>query len=1291
MHFLATQQIGIEDAGKARDLQQEPADILVFSAADSELKMLALAYAELLKEGFTRSLRLVPLRDLQHPASVDLYIEKTLARSKLVIARLLGGQSYFPYFCEQVEQTCRENNIPNKILLAFLAGEGQEDTSLYRRSTIAETQARALYRCLLHGGRENAKTFLRIAADLLDKNEQPLTQNKPLAKNTIYSKIQFLPEAGLYLAKNSPKTKPRTKHQRTHKAMLLFYRALRQAEDLEPIDALIAACADEGVELVALHVASLKSEQSLAFLHRQIAEHNPRLFINATGFALGEGKDPLANCDCPVLQVALASLERKAWQESSQGLSPTDLAMQVVLSEMDGRIFTRAIAFKERAERDAQTQFSPSVLLAVPDRCTFVARKAAAWLRLASLENSAKRLAIVLHNYPSRDGRIANGVGLDTPRALQTILRNLKQEGYDLGETSDADLAAENLLARLKAGPTNEQPQREQQNPQESRARLCFSDYERLLQELAPSLQEATQRVWGDARDDPFFRADREFFALPTLLLGKVALVLQPSRGYERDADAIAHDPNLPPPHAYLAQYLWLQHRWQSSALVHVGKHGTAEWLPGKAVAMSRECACEAVLGAVPHFYPFIVSDPGEGTQAKRRGAAVIIDHLSPPLARAELYGDSAALETLLDEYTEARVMHPRRANLLASEIAELGKRSGLLEEMAKPSSGEEQEQEEEQDWTKIDEWDEDKRNAMLARLDGHLCELKELQIRGGLHRFGEQQSNAKRAESLSALLRLPRGERAGEESLLRAIVQDHNLKGCNLEFDPLDPDGYATPWQFSGKETIPKVLAAFATKKPRCCGDVVATLEAYALALVKGEVSLPDEGSVATRAVLENLRSVVAPRFDACAERETLGLLRGLAGKRVAPGPSGAPSRARLDVLPTGRNFYSLDVRAVPTPSAWQLGWRSAALLVERYCEEHGRYPQRMALSAWGTACMRTGGEDLAQMLALMGAKPLWQQGSGRVEAFEILPLDILGRPRVDVTLRISGFFRDAFPRLLLLLEAATRAIAALEEPAEDNPLAALVKKEQAKWGDAAFYRIFGSAPGSYGTGLNVPIDSGQWQDEKELAHTYLQHSAYAYTGEGGAQKIILERAALERRLENLDAIVHNQDNREHDLLDSDDYYQFEGGLAVSAKTLSQDGKSPVIYHNDHSRPFAPRILRLEQELARVVRARAANPKWIEAMRQHGYKGASEIAATLDYLFAFAATTGLVKQRHFEALFDAYLKDSETRNFLARVNPDALQETAARFQEARQRNLWTTRRNDVPQLLEEILALASS
>ena len=500
-----------------------------------------------------------------------------------------------------------------------------------------------------------------------------------------------------------------------------------------------------------------------------------------------------------------------------------------------------------------------------------------------------------------------------------------------------------------------------------------------------------------------------------------------------------------------------------------------------------------------------------------------------------------------------------------------------------------------------------------------------------------------------------------------------------------------------------------------RCWGDVVSALEGYAEALLSkpllskpllskpllskpllskplssaslssgpllsDSVFLPEHFS-STRSVLASFRRDVVPLFDSCASAELSSLSRGFSGLRISPGPSGAPSRGRIDVLPTGRNFFSVDVRALPSASAWQLGWRSSCLLLERYCEEHGDYPRHIALSAWGTSCMRTAGEDAAQMLALLGVRPVWQSGSGRVESFEILPLGVLSRPRVDVTLRISGFFRDAFPRLIALLDGAVRAVGALDESTRDNPIAASVRSEQSRFGDSAFYRIFGSPEGSYGTGLNVPLDSGQWSGEEELAATYLRQTSSAYGAEGFCAEA---RPALERRLGSLDAIVHNQDNREHDILDSDDYYQFEGGLSVAANFLS--GKRPVMYHNDHSRPFAPRILRLEHEIARIVRARAANPKWINAMRKHGYKGASEMAASLDYLFAFAATTRLVKARHFEMLFDAYLADEDTRAFLTRVNPDALRDMAARFQEARERGLWETQRNDVPSLLAQIV-----
>ena len=1450
MHFLAAQEADLAELGTACDLRQSAGDIIFLSAADSELAVLARAQAFLI-EGTeadngrlakgsvsdgeptqpnlcTPSLRLANLRDLQHPASIDLYIEQTLSHSRLVIARILGGAEYFPYFCEQVEQACRKGDIA----LAFLAGDRQEDQSLYRRSSLSLGDLRCLYGYLLHGGFTNSVNFLRAAARLVvaqrgAKDGSPTNNfqtnnlqtnnlqtnnsqaNGLRAKNSAKSArisrpplaaARPLPEAGLYeMAATAKFVLP----ARAPRAYLFFYRALLQADDTQPIDALINACAKEGIALSAIYVSSLKSKSALEFLHKQLKSSPPEIMLNATGFALGEGQDPLAAYDCSVLQIAFSSHSLATWRNSRQGLSATDLAMQVVLPEMDGRVFTRATAFKRRSSLQASTQFAPVRLRAQPDRCAYVARLAAAWVRLRSLANGEKPLAIMLHNYPYRDGRIANGVGLDTPRSLQTILTSLAQAGYDLGNNHLGDdclennsaksLQAESLIARLREGPTNENPSRDSSSP----VRLSARQYLRFFSTLKPSLRAEVEELWGKVTDetaedannnssektfdktfektsenpsavafaDPFFRKEEAgYFSLPIVLLGKVALCLQPSRGYDRDPSAIAHDPALAPPHSYLAQYFWLTRVWHSAAILHLGKHGTAEWLPGKSLALSRACACEAVLAPIPHLYPFIVSDPGEGTQAKRRGAAVILDHLSPPLARAMLYGDSAELERLLDEYAEARLLHPRRARVLASKVAELGKRSGILEECGIDAS----------DLSGIEDTDDLSRATLLSRLDGHICDLKELQIRNGLHRFGEPQGASERTESLCALLRLPRGTKEGQDSLPRAIYKDlcrdlhkdGNSQNSSAvassfsasSFDPLDASSYGKAWRgpwngdlqeslpdslstpsftpsptpspdsfsdsdqargttkdssrASAFDTCPSFFAPYATKTTiisttsandssskdngngsgngsggirfRCWGDVVSALERYGEALLSGSAFLPAHFS-STRSVLSSFRKDVAPLFDSCASSELSSLLRGFSGLRISPGPSGAPSRGRLDVLPTGRNFFSVDVRALPSESAWQLGWRSSCLLIDRYCEEHGDYPRRIALSAWGTSCMRTAGEDAAQMLALLGVRPLWHSGSGRVDSFEILPLGVLSRPRVDVTLRISGFFRDAFPSLIALLDSAVRSVGKLDEPASDNPIAASVRSELSRFGDSSFYRIFGSPEGSYGTGLNIPLDSGCWSSEEELAETYLRQTSSAYGAEGFCASGARSRSALERRLGSLDAIIHNQDNREHDILDSDDYYQFEGGLSVSAHFLS--GKRPAMYHNDHSRPFSPRVLRLEHEIARIVRARAANPKWIAAMRKHGYKGASEIAATLDYLFAFAATTRLVKSRHFEMLFDAYLLDEETRAFLSRVNRCALRDIAARFQEARERGFWQTQRNDVPSLLDNLLA----
>jgi len=757
------------------------------------------------------------------------------------------------------------------------------------------------------------------------------------------------------------------------------------------------------------------------------------------------------------------------------------------------------------------------------------------------------------------------------------------------------------------------------------------------------------------------------------------------------------------PPHGYLAFYIWLREQFGADAVVHVGKHGNLEWLPGKALALSQSCFPEAALGPVPVVYPFIVNDPGEGAQAKRRTAAVVVDHLMPAMARAEAYGPAAEIEVLIDEYAAAEAADPRRAKRVGESIVELAQRHGFDRDLGLDLNAD--------------------REGALAKLDEHICDLKELQIRDGLHILGEGPAGVARAETLVALARVPRGSCPGDASLLRALAAD-----LGLGFDPRDCS-MAAPWEGPRPEalSLPPCGGGLGrgdvdVHRPsdgalhpawRTTGDTVERLEALALELVAagtgrtGEdawppsplpVPPPQGGrgraqppGPRTEAVLRSVAEEIAPALDGSGAREISAVLAALDGRFVPPGPSGAPTRGRPDCLPTGRNFYSVDVRAVPTRAAWELGRRSADLVAARYLQDEGEWPQAVALSVWGTSNMRTGGDDLAQALALIGVRPVWEGASGRVTGVEVLPLSELKRPRVDVTLRISGFFRDAFPTQISLFHQAVQAVSEREEPPEANPIAARIRDDAARLAaaglrpeharKAASYRIFGSKPGAYGAGLQALIDEGIWAERRDLAAAFLEWSAYAY---GGGAEGTGARDLLDSRLRATDAVLHNQDNREHDLLDSDDYYQFEGGLAASVESLR--GTAPRVFHNDHSRPERPVVRALEEEIARVVRGRAANPKWLRGVMRHGYKGAFEIAATVDYLFAFAATTNAVRHHHFDQLFAAYVEDAAVRGFIAEHNPPALREIAARFCEAVDRGLWAPRRNSA---YDELKSLA--
>ena len=1213
MHLLAAAAGSVDEGQEPVDLGQSPADIVFISAADTELAALATARSEMAQPP---ELRLASMMHLQHPMSVDLHIDACASEAKLVVARVLGGASYWKYGFEQYAARLADAGVA----FAALPGDDKPDPDLRLFSTISDQDYDALWAYLVEGGPKNAVNFLSYCQYMIAQAPAPQAA-EPLLRAGVYwpgDGISDLSAAQANWTQDAPIVP------------VIFYRALVQGAGLNPINRMVKALRLAGLNPLPIFVASLKDPISVATLDQLFQAAPPAVILNCTSFAVGNPhgdsspKNPLTGVSArqaPVLQVVLAASTEASWEEGLNGLSARDIAMNVALPEVDGRILSRAISFKGEAFFDEATECPIATYKARGDRVTFVAALAANWASLRRTAPAQRQVALILANYPNKDGRLANGVGLDSPASAVHALALLQQAGY--GVKNAPETSAE-LMEQIMAGPTNWLTDRATRT---GGVLLPIADYMAHYQTLPYELRAQLEERWSAPESDPFFDPKDGGFKLSILRFGKVTLGLQPARGYNIDPVETYHSPDLIPPHNYLAFYFWIRHHQKAQATVHMGKHGNLEWLPGKALALSDSCLPEAILGPMPHVYPFIVNDPGEGTQAKRRAQAVIIDHLTPPLTRAETYGPLRDLEALVDEYYEAAGIDPRRIEHLRREILTLTAASGLDKDIG--FEGHE--------------------TGDLAKLDAYLCELKEAQIRDGLHIFGQTPEGVQLRDLTIALARIPRGSGQGADaSLLRAMAGD-----LALGFDPLDCD-LAAPW--SGDKPAP--LSDITAERWRSTGDTVERLELLAQALIDGTRDAPGRQSAQ---VMAHIRQNISPNVAACGPMEAQGLLTALDGKFVPPAPSGAPTRGRLDVLPTGRNFYSVDSRAVPTPTAWALGWKSANLLIDKHLQDHGDWPRALLLTAWGTANMRTGGDDIAQCLALMGVKPKWDSANRRVTGFEVIPASTLGRPRVDVTLRISGFFRDAFPGLIDLVDSAARAVLALDEPEDVNPAKS----------NGAGARVYGSKPGAYGAGLQALIDERIWDSQADFGKAYLEWGSYAYgKGRQGAR----DRSGFETRLGQVDAIVQNQDNREHDLLDSDDYYQFEGGAAAAVQSLQ--GQARPIYHNDHSRPERPLIRSLDDEMARVIRSRVLNPKWIDGVKRHGYKGAFEIAATVDYMFAFAATTGAVKSHHFDAIEAAFLEDDDTRDFIAEANAPALREIAQRLQEAIDRDLWQPRSN---------------
>ncbi|TDO50101.1 cobaltochelatase CobN [Kribbella sp. VKM Ac-2527] len=1219
-----------------------PANLLLLSTADTDL--LAASQA---RSGWK----------VANPARLDLGdLPSLIDGVEVVVVRLLGGRRAWEEGLDAVIST----GIPTVVL----SGEAAPDAELMSLSTVAAGAVTEALAYLREGGSENLRNLAGFLRDTL------------LLTGDAFDPPQTLPSYGIRAGRE---TSAASEEHGRPVVGIVYYRAHEISGNTAFVDVLADAVESAGARALPVYCGTLRgldpsSEENAGLfdLLRQcdvlvttLLAAGGTVAANASAGGADDAWDAgaLASLDIPLIQGLALTSTREQWLESDAAISPLDAATQVAIPEFDGRLITVPFSFKAY-DAEGIASYQPD-----PERCARLAGIAVAQARLRHVPTAEKKLALVLSSYPTKHARIGNAVGLDTPASAVVLLGKLKEAGYDLGPDLDLDElqgaeGADGLIHRLIATGGHDVDWLTDEQLAGAVAKIPLSIYQQWFGRTPESLQEAMTEAWGEAPGSLYVDTSgpEPAIALAALRFGNVVLMIQPPRGFGENPVAIYHDPDMAPSHHYLAAYRWLEASpeeggFGAHAVVHLGKHGTLEWLPGKGIGMAADCAPDAVLGNLPLVYPFIVNDPGEGTQAKRRGHAVIVDHLVPPMARAETYGDMAKLEYLLDEYATVQALDPDKVPTLRAQIWTLIQAAQLHHDLHTDEKPDDEE---------FDEF--------VLHLDGYLCEIKDVQIRDGLHILGGGPDGEARVNLVLAVLRAAQmwGGKAGAvPGLRKALGETFGVDEAAMLADPGKP--------------VPELaeLATLADLPAVSGADGVDLLEAVARKLVLGMETLSWDAtkvlvviaevlgreSEAVAASLTFAATEVVPRLARTGD-ELTNVLRALDGRFVEAGPSGSPTRGLVNVLPTGRNFYAVDPKAIPSRNAWDVGVALADSLLARHKAETGEWPRSVGLTVWGTSAMRTQGDDLAEVLWLLGCRPVWDEASRRVTGFEVVPIAELGRPRVDVTVRISGFFRDAFPHVVSLLDEAVRTVAGLDEDAADNYLHAHVQADVAEGNNlrSATARVFGSKPGSYGAGLLPLVDARNWRTDAELAEVYAVWGGFAYGKDlDGAEA----RGSMERAYARIQVAAKNADTREHDIMDSDDYFQYHGGMVAMVRHLT--GSNPKAYIGDSAVPAQVKTRSLEEETKRVFRARVVNPRWMTAMQRHGYKGAFEMAATVDYLFGYDATAGVVDDWMYETLTTEYVANAEVAEFFRKSNPWARHGIAERLLEAAQRGLWSS------------------
>ncbi|HIU63576.1 MAG TPA: cobaltochelatase subunit CobN [Candidatus Avacidaminococcus intestinavium] len=972
--------------------------------------------------------------------------------------------------------------------------------------------------------------------------------------------------------------------------------------------------------------------------------------INCVKFSLTTSRslDPvtLQTLNVPVLQAYTLLSEYDVWKNNLEGMNAIEISISVTLPEFDGVLHSLPIANKIKLE-DEDIRYIP-----INERIVQLAKKAKKWSILGKKANKDKKVAIIFHNYPPRNSNIGSAVGLDTIESMRSFLKMMKDAGY---KVDDIPPDGKTFINELTSNATNDVALLNDKQIAEA-AKLSSAQYKNFFTSLPLNVQEQMRKDWGEAPGS-VMNYDGDLL-VPGMHNGNVFITVQPPRGFGEDPDKIYHSPFCAPTHQYLAFYYWLREIWQADVVIHVGTHGSLEWLPGKNAGLSNACYPDIALGDLPNLYIYLITITGEGIQAKRRGAACLFDHLPPPQSRAGVYDELEELEKLMDEYAHFVVTQPENTSKVQDLLLEKVKEANLEKEVV---------------WL-----DEEPFADYAQKLHVYITDLKNMQVRTGLHILGQPPCGEQQIDYLNLLTRLSNGDVPGMPVVL---ALRYGLDYYTL----LENSGiYSEKWQ--------KTYGALVDEIGDTCFTIVDKLKQADFQVEKIdtilnalELELNEELYDELKAVCQYICKTVYPKLMLTTQ-ETSNLLRGLNAEFIEPGPSGAPSSGGVDLLPTGRNFFGIDPRNLPTQAAWEIGKNLGDQVIERYIEEEGRYPESVGIVLWSGSNMRSHGQCLAEFLYLLGVRPIWQRGSLRVLGVEPIPLAELRRPRIDVTARISGLFRDAMPSAIQLLDKAVLCVAGLDEAPEDNYIRKHLLVESAElmdeglseedaWRQAAF-RIYGDEQGVYGAGVAALLEAKNWENIDDLADVYVRWGCHAY---GGKIKGKCLPEQFRKRMGSLDVTVKNEDNHETNMLSSDDYNAYHGGMIAAVRSIK--GSAPRSYCGDSTDRSKVKMYSVQEQTKRIFRSEAINPKFIEGMMKHGYKGALDLANYLAHSFQWDATSNVMEDWMYEKFAEKYAFDPKVQDWMKDVNPWALQRIAETLLEAEQRGFWQAK----PETKEEL------